>query len=207
MQTVQTTTQRQSCFARMLDIRSYVIAAREGMSRADAGGALFMVIIFGVIALVLTPVWLTFDLGSTWEFTTGLRNAAEPVVLDMASYAESFLELSVGALLTGVIFTGFSLLPSLFELAFPTVNHPLLNLILLCSIVFDYVTDWGKSAELAASWTDSRTWQTIYTAAICAFVSVGVQALLVCCITVVIFGVLRLLRGSAQQVEAIVVSQ
>jgi hypothetical protein len=198
---------RSSCLARMLDIRTYVLAARQGMGRADAGGALFMVAVFGVIALVLLPIWITFDLNSTWDFTTGLRNAAEPVVYDVTGQAEDLLQLSVGALLAGVIFTGFTLLPSLFELAFPTVNHPLLNLILLCSIVFDFVTDWGKSAELVASWTDNRTVAFFYTIGVCAFVSVFVQALLVCCLTVIIFGVLQILTGGARQAQAVVINQ
>lgn len=201
------TTGRASCFARMLDVRTYVMAARAGMARADVGGALFMVAAFALIALVLIPIWITFDLSSTWDFTTGLRDAAEPVVYDVSETAEDFLQLSVGALLTGIIFTGFTLLPSLFELAFPTVSHPLLNLILLCSIVFDYVTDWGKSAELVASWTDNRTLAFVYTVGVCAFVSVFVQALLVCCATVIIFGVMQVLARGAKRVEAVVVEQ
>lgn len=198
---------RPSCFAAMLDIRTYVMAARNGMARADAGGAIFMIGMFGLVGLVLLPIWITFDLNSTWDFTTGLRNAAEPVVYDVAGQAEDFLQLSVGALLTGVIFTGFTLLPSLFELAFPTVTHPLLNLILLCSIVFDFVTDWGKSAELVATWTESRILGFVYTLGVCAFVSVGVQALLVCCITVVVFGIVAIVTGGARRAEAVVISQ
>lgn len=199
--------QRQSCFARLLDVRSYVIAARESMSRADAAGALFMIAAFGLIGLVLAPIWVSFDLLSTWDFTTGLRQVSEGVVYDMANRAEGFLSLSVGALIAGVVFTGFTLLPSLFELAFPTVNHPLLNLLLLCSIVFDFVTDWGKAAELTATWTDNPTIGFIYTVVVCAFVSVFVQAVLVCCITVVIFGVIAIVRGGARQARAVVIEQ
>lgn len=208
MQNAQTTPQpRQSCFARMLDVRSYVIAAREGMSRADPAGALFMVAVFGLIALVLTPIYISFDLLSTWDFTTGLRQVSEPVVYDMAAQAEGLLSISVGALLVGVIFTGFTVLPSLFELAFPTVSHPLLNLLLLCSIVFDFVTDWGKAADLTATWTDNPTIGFLYTMAVCAFVSVGVQAILVCCLTVVIFGVITIVRGGARQARAVIIEQ
>lgn len=196
-----------SCFARMLDVRTYVMAARRGMANADAGGAMFMIVVFGLIALVLLPIWLTFDLGSTWEFTTGLRDAASPVINEMSYQAEGFLNLSIGAALAGVIFTGFTLLPSLFELAFPTINHPFLNLVLLCSIVFDYTTDWGKSAELTASWTDNKVVGFLYTIGVCAFVSVFVQALLAVCITVVIFGVLRLLAGGSRQVQAVVIDR
>jgi hypothetical protein len=207
MQMNTTTDRGPSCLARMLDVRTYVLAARQGMARADAGGALFMVGAFAVIALVLLPIWITFDLNSTWDFTTGLRAAAEPVVYEVTGGAEDLLQLSVGALLAGIIFTGFTLLPSLFELAFPTVNHPLLNLILLCSIVFDFVTDWGKSAELVASWTDNRTLAFFYTIGVCAFVSVFVQALLICCITVIVYGVLQILSGGARRVEVAVVEQ
>lgn len=198
---------RQSCFARMLDVRTYVLAARAALAQADAATALFMIAVFGLIALVLLPIYLTFDLSSTWAFTTGLRAAAEPVVVDVAWQVEGFLNLSVGALLAGVIFTGFTLLPSLFELGFPTVSHPLLNLLLLASIVFDYVTDWSKSWELTSSWTDNPTIQFLYTIGVCAFVSVGVQAVLVCCATVVIFGLITIVRGGARRAEAIVISQ
>jgi hypothetical protein len=201
------TTPRPSCLAAMLDIRTYVLAARNAMGRADAGAAIFMIGVFSVVALVLLPIWITFDLNSTWDFTTGLRAAAEPVVYDVTAQAEDFLQLSVGALLTGLIFTGFTLLPSLFELAFPTVSHPLLNLILLCSIVFDFVTDWGKSADLVATWTDNRTLGFFYTIGVCAFVSVFVQALLVCCITVIVYGIVQIVTGGARQAQAVVISQ
>jgi hypothetical protein len=196
---------QQSCFTRLLDVRSYVLAARAACARLDPAPALFMVVVFGLITLALTPIWVVFDLASTWEFTTGLRTAAAPVIYEMSGRAESVLDLPVGALLTGIIFTGFTLLPSLFELAFPTVRHPLLNLVLLASIVFDYVTDWGKAAALAATWTANRALEVVYAAAFCLFVSVGVQAILVCCITVIIFGVLALLRGGARSVRAVVI--
>lgn len=184
-----------------------MLAARAGMDRAEPGAAVFMIAVFGLIALVLLPIYLAFDLGSTWDFTTGLRNAAEPVINEIGYQTEGFLNLSVGALIAGIIFTGFTLLPSLFELAFPTVNHPLLNLLLLCSIVFDYVTDWGKSADLVSTWSDNDAIRFVYTIAVCAFMSVGVQAVLVCCLTVIIFGVMRLMAGGARQVQAVVIDR
>lgn len=191
----------------MLDVRTYVIAARRSAGRTEPAAALFMVAAFGLVALVLIPIWLTFDLASTWDFTTGLRNAAENTVYDMGAAADGLLGLSLGAALAGVVFTGFTLLPSLFELAFPTVQHPLLNLILLASIVFDYVTDWGKASDLASGWATSPALQFVYTALVCAFVSVGVQAILVCCLTVVIFGCLAIIRGGARQARTVVIDQ
>jgi hypothetical protein len=199
--------ERGSCFARLLDVRTYVLAARVAMNRAEPAVALFMIFVFGLVALVLLPIWLTFDLASTWNFTTGLRDASAPIVNEMGYQAEGFLNLSVGALLAGAIFTGFTLLPSLFEVAFPSVNHPLLNLLLLCSIVFDYVTDWGKSAELVSTWSESGALRFVYTMAVCLFVSVGVQAVLVCCITVIIFGLMAVARGGARQVQAVIVER
>ena len=196
---------RQSCAARMLDIRTYVIAARQSMINAPPAAAIFMIAAFGLIALVLFPIWVSFDLLSTWDFTTGLRLASEGVIYQAGGYADAVLGMSVGALLTGVIFTGFTLLPSLFEVAFPTVNHPLLNLILISSIVFDYVTDWGKAASVAGQWSDNPIMSFLYTALFCAFVSVGVQAILVLCITVVLFGVIALLRGPARQARVAVI--
>lgn len=198
---------RQSCFARMLDVRSYVLAARRAMPGAEPAAAVFMIAVFGLIAVVLTPIYVTFDLASTWNFTTGLRDASEPIINQMSYQAEGLLNLSVGALITGFIFTGFTLLPSLFELAFPTVNHPLLSLLLISSIVLDYTTDWGKSAELTATWSDNPVLHFIYTAVVCAFVSVFVQAVLVCCVTVIAFGVISLVRGGARQAQAVIIDR
>jgi hypothetical protein len=195
---------RPSCAARLLDIRTYVIAARRAMAAIDPATALFMIFVFGLIALILTPIYLTFDLGSTWTFTTGLRDAAAPAVAQMTAQAETWLQLSVGALLAGVILTSFTLLPSLFELAFPSVQHPLLSVILLCSIVFDYVTDWGKTWALVGTWTDNPAVHFVGAVFLCAFFSVGVQALLVLCITVIIFGIIALVRGGRRQAEAII---
>jgi hypothetical protein len=198
---------RPSCTARMLDIRTYVIAARNTMRHADPAAIMFMILVFGIIALVLTPIWLTFDLGSTWQFTTGLRVAATPAIGTTVATVEAALNITVGAVLTGAIFTGFTLLPSLFELAFPTVQHPLLSLVLLISIVFDYITDWSKAWELVGTWTANQTVRFLITVPLCAFFSTGVQALLVVCLTVVIYGVIALIRGDRTLAEAIIVRQ
>jgi len=195
---------RQSFFARLLDVRGYVLAARASTSRATGGAALAMMLVFGIIALVLLPIWISFDLASTWDFTTGARNASEGVVYDLAGQAGSILGVSVAAALAGFVLTSFTLLPTLFELAFPTVNHPLLNMNLVASIVFDYITDWGKAWDTAGAWTDNPALHFIYAAAFCLFVSVGVQALLVVCITVVIYAALALVRGPGRDVQRII---
>lgn len=203
--TASTDESRASCFARLLDVRSYVMAARATMARAESASALFMIAAFGLIGALLLPIWISFDLGSTWSFTTGLRDTAAPVVNEMGYAVDGFLNLSIGAAMAGVILTSFTLMPSLFEIAFPTVNHPLLNLLLLCSIVFDYVTDWGKSADLVSTWSDNAAIRFLYTIVVCAFVSVFVQAVLVCCLTVIVFGVMALLRGGTKQARALIV--
>lgn len=198
---------RASCAARLLDVRSYVLAARRSLAYAEPGAALFMVVVFGLIAAVLFPIWVTFDLLSTWAFTTAIRDASADAVYAAAAYTEGLLNMSVGALLVGIIFTGFTLLPSLFELAFPTVMHPLLNMILWASIVFDYITDWPKAAGVAMQWSDNQIIGFVYTVFFCAFISVTVQALLVVCITVVIYGLLALLRGGARQAQTVIIQQ
>lgn len=200
-------TTRPSCFARLLDVRSYVLSARRAMLNAEPAAALFMMLTFGLIALCLLPLWLTFDLGSTWTFTTGLRDAAAPAVSQMTAQAEGWLQMSIGAALAGLILTSFTLLPSLFELAFPSVQHPLLSLVLLCSIVFDFITDWAKTWELVASWTDNPVLHFLGAVAMCAFFSVGVQAVLVLCVTVIIFGVIALVSGGKRQAEAVILQQ
>lgn len=196
--------ENRSCFARLLDIRSYIIAVRAAFSdrTVDTGPALAIVALFGLISLCLLPLWISYDLVSTWAFTTTLRDGAAPVVVEATTAVDSLLGMTVGALLAGIILTSFTLLPSLFELAFPTVSHPLLNAILLTSIVFDYVTDYGKAWETTAAWTTNPAAHTIYAAAFCLFVSVGVQALLVLSITAVIYGLLAALRGPTRTVRA-----
>ena len=202
---------RPSCVARLLDVRTYVIAARVAMQHTTPPAALFMVAVFGLIALCLTPLYLTFDLSSTWTFTTSLRTAATPAITDLTAQAESVMQMSVGAFLRGVILTSFTLLPSLFELAFPTVQHPLLSLLLWGAIVFDFITDWGKTWDLVGQWTANPAVRFLVSMPLCAFFSVFVQALLVVCITVVFFGVLALLGGGGGRgrghAETIIVQQ
>ena len=198
---------RPSCFARMLDTRSYVVAARRAMLTADATTALYMIATFGLIALLLTPLYLSYDLGSTWAFTTGLRAASTEAVGTVTGQIDGFLGLSVGALLAGVILTSFTFLPSLFELAFPAVTHPLLNLVLTVSIVFDYITDWGKTWDLTAQWCENPTVHFFAAMVLTGFFSVGVQAVLVCCLTVVGFGLFSLIRGGTRKAEAVIVNQ
>ncbi len=197
-------TTRPSCFARMLDIRSYVLAARRSMAGAEPASTVFMVAVFGLIALCLLPLWIAFDLTSTWAFTTGLRAASTEAVGTVTRQLDGFLGLSVGAVLAGVILTSFTLLPSLFELAFPAVTHPLLNLVLTVSIVFDYITDWGKTWDLTAQWCENPTVHFFAAMVLTGFFSVGVQAVLVCSLTVVIFGVLNLMRGGARQAQTVI---
>lgn len=199
---------RSSCVARMLDVRSYVLAARRAMSTAEPATALYMVLVFGLISLLLCPLWMAYDLGSTWAFTTGLRDGAAPAVTEMSHQLDSatgWLGLSLGSAFIGLVLTAFTLLPSLFELAFPTVSHPLLHLVLLCSVVFDYITDWGKVSDLVATWTDTPALHFIATMVLCAFVSVLVQAMLVCSLTVVLFGVITIVRGGSRQAKAVII--
>jgi hypothetical protein len=198
---------RQSCVTRLLDIRMYIISARGATARLDAGPALFMLIIFGIIALCLAPVWITFDLASTWEFTTGARDASAPALYSLGDRATGILGVSVAAALVGFIFTSFTLLPSLFELAFPSVQHPLLSMLLLASITFDYVTDFPKAWEVASAWTQNPALHFIYAAAFCMFVSVVVQALLALCITIIIYAAIAIVRGPVREVQTIVVGQ
>jgi hypothetical protein len=200
---------RQSCLARLLDVRGYVISARRAMLNVEPATALGMAIAFGLIALCLLPLWISYDLLSTWDFTTALRDGSQAVVEDAAARASGVLGMSVATLLAGVVLTSYTLLPSLFELAFPSVAHPLLSLVLWASIIFDFVTDWGKSWEVTSQWagTDSPLAHWIYSVLFCLFVSVGVQALLVICITVVLFAGWALVTGGARQAQAVIINQ
>lgn len=186
---------RQSCMSRMLDIRGMIVAVRRSMAGADNSTCLAMILIFSLIFLCLLPVYITFDLMSTWDFTTTIREGAAPVVDQMTPQAQSLLGLTVGDLLIGVILTSFTLLPTLFELAFPSIDHPIVNMAIHWSLTFDYISDWPRSWQTTASWSDNPPVRFIYTVLFNLFVSVGVQALLVICITVIVFGVIGILRG------------
>lgn len=188
-------TESRSCFARMLDLRGMIIAARQGMAGADNSTALAMLAVFSIIFCALLPVWIAFDLSSTWEFTTTIREGATPVVERMAPEAQNILGMSLGALLVGLVLTSFTLLPSLFELAFPSINHPLLNTILHASILFDYITDWPKAWAATEGWAVNPPVRFVYTIIFTLFMSIGIQALLVFCLTVMTFGVLTIVRG------------
>lgn len=204
---MQSETRTRSCVAQLLDVRSYVLAARSAVRAGEPPALLFMVGVFGLIALCLAPLYVTFDLNSTWAFTTGLRTAAAPAITAMTNQAADGLQLPVGALLAGLIFTAFTLLPSLFELAFPTVAHPLLSLILWGAILFDYITDWAKTWALVGTWVTNPAARFLVTVPLCAFFSVFVQALLVVCLTVVGFGLLALARGGQRRGEAVVIER
>jgi hypothetical protein len=201
--------QRQSCFARLLDVRGYVIAARAATYNAPPAALLMMIAVFGLIGSLLLPFWISFDLMSTWEFTTSMRDGSAEVLNSMAAQVDGLLNITLGGLLAGFLLTGYTLLPSLFELAFPTVTHPLLMLLLVASLIFDYVTDWGKSWETTGGWggADNVVMHSVFAVGFCLFVSIFVQALLVVCATVVLFGVLGLLRGGARQAQAVIVQQ
>jgi hypothetical protein len=190
----------------MLDVRGYVLAARRSMVNAEPAAALAMAAGFGVIALCLFPLWVAYDLHSTWSFTTALRDGSQMVVEDATARAGGFLGMSVAALLAGLILTSYTLLPSLFELVFPSVAHPLLSLVLWASIIFDYVTDWDASWEVTAQWAgpDSPVVHGLYAVLFCLFVSVGVQALLVVCLTVVCFAVVSVAFGGAKQARVVI---
>lgn len=200
---------RQSCFARLLDVRGYVLAARAATVNAPPAALLMMLAVFGFIFLLLLPFWVSYDLASTWDFTTSMRDGSAAVLNDMAYQVDSALNITIGAALAGVLLTGYTLLPSLFELAFPTVQHPLLMLLLAASLIFDYITDWGKSWETTAAWggAESGPMHAIYAIGFCLFVSIFVQAVLVVCVTVLWTSVLGLLRGGARQAEAVIVRQ
>jgi len=188
---------RQSCFARMLDVRGFVIAARGATLRAEPAALILMIAVFGFISLLLAPFWFAFDLNSTWEFTTSLRDASASTINEVAGQVDSALNITLGALIAGVLLTGYTLLPSLFELAFPTVQHPLLNILLVAAIIFDYVTDWPKSWATTGQWggAENPIAHVLYAVLFCLFVSVGVQAVLVICLTIVLFSLLGLARG------------
>lgn len=197
---------RGSCFAQLLDIRFFIISARRMVAESDPIVVVVLMVIFGVIGLALSPIYITHDLHSTWSWATPLRDAAQPKIDDLAYAIDqgvgsggTLFDMSVGQLMGSLTLVGLTLLPSLFELGFPALRHPLLLIVLWASILFDYITDWSASWDATASWSGADNWlmHFAWTVIFNAFVSIGVQAILVLCITVVIFGFIRLVMGAA----------
>lgn len=206
-----------SCFARLLDIRFFIVAARRMVAECDATVTVVLIIIFAIIGLCLTPIYLTYDLASTWAWATPIRDGAQPKIDDMAYSFDQYapagamvFDMTLGQLVGALVLVGITLLPSLFEVGFPSMRHPLLLILLTAAILFDYVTDFESSWAATAGWSGAENWLVhfLWTALVFnPFVSIGVQALLVVCSTVVIFGFVRLIGGAAPAVlgEAVVI--
>jgi hypothetical protein len=200
------TTEGGSCFARMLDLRFYILATRMSMLRVGADQAVTMIVIFAIIGLCCLPLWVGHDLHSTWTWATPVKESAAPTINAAAAWLDqqapegaSVGGMTVGQLLGAITLLGITLLPTLFELGFPMIRHPLLILVLTAAILFDYVTDWEKSWGTTSTWSGADNWfvHFLWTSGWNLFVSVLVQAILVLCITVVIYGFIRLVRGAA----------
>lgn len=200
--------QQQSCLSKMIDVRGMIVAARRAMVGADNSTALAMMAVFLLVLFVLVPIWITFDLHSTWAFTTSIRDSASPIIDYARSDAQNLMGLTVGGALIGLVLTSFTLLPSLFEIAFPTVNHPLVNAVLSASILFDYVTDWPRAWEVTSQWSSNPPVHFAYCVFFNLFMSVGVQALIVISLTVMVFGAITIIRGPMKQTaQPVIVDQ
>lgn len=210
---------RGSCFAQMLDVRSFIVAARAMVRSSDAAVVVALIVIFAIIGLCLTPIYATHDLHSTWTWATPIRNSAQPAIDDMSYAVDGYapagatiMYMTLGELVGALVLVGITLLPSLFEIGFPSLRHPLLMLVLTGSILFDYITDFEASWNATAGWAGAENWLVhfLWTALVFnPFVSVGVQAILVICATVVIFGFIRLIAGAAEPIlgDAVIIRQ
>ncbi len=206
---------RGSCFAQLLDIRNFIIAARRMVWESDAWVVAVLIVIFAVIGLALSPIYIAHDLHSTWTWATPLRDAAQPKIDDLGYAVDgalgnsTIMNMTVGQMMGALTLVALTLLPSLFELAFPSLRHPLLMIVLSACILFDYITDWEASWNATASWSGAENWLVhfLWTAGFNFFVSIGVQAILVMCITVVVFGLVRLVTGAGGAVmgEAVII--
>jgi hypothetical protein len=201
---VVTESHRQSCLSRMLDIRGMIVAVRRSTQGMDNATALALIVVFTLIFLCLLPLYITFDLTSTWEFTTTIRAGAAPVIDGVTPRAQTLLGITLGDLLIGVVLTSFTLLPTLVELAFPSIDHPVVNMAVHWSLSFDYISDWPTSWATTGYWADNPVVRFIYTVLFNLFVSVGVQALLVICVTVILFCVLTIIRGGPSRPHVVI---
>jgi hypothetical protein len=200
-------TQRQSCFAAMLDIRNIMLAVRAALANADSTVVIVLMVVFTIIGLCTLPVWTSYDLASTWSWATNVKESSAEHIGAIGNYVDEqapqgamFLDMTMGQTITGLMVLGITLLPTLFELGFPSVRHPLLMMLLSGAILFDYITDFSSSWAATSGWAGADNWfvHFLWTALVFnPFVSVGAQAILVVCITVVVFGFVRLVRGAA----------
>lgn len=207
---------RQSCFAAMLDIRTIILAVRGSLASADATVVVVLIIIFALIGLVVAPIWTSYDLASTWSWATTIKETSTEHIGVIGTTVDSFappdvqlLDMTMGQTLTGLIVLGITLLPTLFELGFPSVRHPLLMALLSGALLFDYITDFPSSWAATAGWAGANNGVVhfLWTAFVFnPFVSVGAQALLVVCLTVVVFGFVRLVRGASGPVLSEVIA-
>jgi hypothetical protein len=196
-----------SCAARLLDVRGYVLAARYAMRGAEPASAMFMIAVFGLIGICCVPIFIVFDLDSTWQFTTGLRDATGPTVAQMSGQIDNWTQLSIGAVLVGLVGIATTLLPSLFELGFPSIRHPLTTIVLWGCLIFDFVTDWRATWTLVAGWTTQPVIRFVLSIGLNAFFAIFCQAIICVCIAVVASGILNLLGGTQRRAEAIILPQ
>lgn len=208
--------ERGSCLAQLLDIRGFIMAARRMMHEtADLAVVIVLMIIFAVIGLSLSPTYATHDLASTWSWASPMADASSSKIDDMAYALDPsgartpILDMTLGDILKAVTLVGITMLPSLFELGFPSLRHPLLMILLWASILFDYITDFEASWNATAGWSGAENWfvHFFWANIFNLWVSIGVQAVIVLCITVVIFGFWRIFTGGAQRVEAVLIQR
>ena len=201
------TENRQSCFAAMLDIRNFIVAVRASLASADSSVVIMLIVVFTIIGLCTLPIWTSYDLGSTWAWATNVQASSAAHIGAAGAFVDSkapagtlVLDMTLGQADTGLIVLGITLLPTLFELGFPSIRHPMLMLLLSGAILFDYITDFSSSWAATAGWAGCDNWfvHFLWTALVFnPFVSVGAQAVLVVCVTVMVFGFVRLARGAA----------
>ncbi|GEM_PF-1647456 len=191
--------QRRSCISTMLDLRGIVLAARQACANMEPAVALTLLVGSLLIFLCCLPIYWTWDLSSTWDFMTGMRDQAEPAFDGMQRQFERHAGNAAASVIVAFLATCFTLLPTFLELVFPSINHPLSNSAVHASIVFDYITDWPRAWSTTDGWTDNPVSHFIVCVGWTFFVSIFIQAIMVLCVTMFVFCVIGLLRGGRTQ--------
>jgi hypothetical protein len=192
----------------MLDTIALMRATRRGFGGLDGGASLLFLGISLVAGLAIGVLWYHYDLMSTFSFSQGIRYDTS---LTASAVARAGAGLGIGSLTASAIIIGFTLLPSLLELIAPRVVHPGVLLMLKISVAFDFITDWPTIHAGVAGWSaidqmggPQWIYELVATFFAVLFVSIGLQVLLIFCVTVAAVCVLNIVGlGRMAQVRTV----
>lgn len=177
-------TTEQTGLSRMLDPIDLNRAIRRAFGGLESGPSLMIFTLAGLFTLATGAIWWRYDLMSTWNFTQGIHADVSLQAAAIAAKAgEITSDAGVASAIGSLLALTITLLPSIFELIAPRIVHPLAQLALNISILFDLITDWDQASVIQrALWAEpwlGIVGRTVVTFLIAMVVSVGVQILFI----------------------------